>query len=47
MIKANDAIPKYPTIRYDIDLTQRHIRKFGINTCVVSTSPRPYVERVV
>ena len=47
MIKANDAIPKYPTIRYDIDLTPRHIRKFGINTCVVSTSPRPYVERVV
>ena len=23
------------------------IRKFDINTCVVSTSPRPYVERVV
>ena len=23
------------------------IRKFGINTCIVSTSPRPYVERVV
>ena len=23
------------------------IRKFNINTCIVSTSPRPYVERVV
>ena len=23
------------------------IRKFGINTCIVSTSPRPYVEKVV
>ena len=23
------------------------IRKFGINTCIVSTSPRPYVERIV
>lgn len=23
------------------------IRRFGINTCIVSTSPRPYVERVV
>ena len=23
------------------------IRKFSINTCIVSTSPRPYVERVV
>lgn len=23
------------------------IRKYGINTCIVSTSPRPYVEKVV
>lgn len=23
------------------------IRRYGINTCIVSTSPRPYVERVV
>lgn len=39
-------IPKC-TLYEGIDEVFAIIRKFGIKSCIVSTSPRPYVERLV
>lgn len=35
------------TIYDGLDIVLEKIRKHNINTCIVSTSPRPYVEKVV
>lgn len=46
MATAYALIPKC-TLYEGIDEVFAIIRKFGIKSCIVSTSPRPYVERLV